>query len=183
MINFLCLNIRLMRFFGSIKVAKMLALAVHPDTSNPFFGVLGLGYAKKSARDVIFIGQRSVAVVNQIISQAKVDDSIVRLYSIDMINVLWRNKSMHDVPCNTVSVNQFPLVTKYDVAIFGYASNLLSRVSRSKKQSSIGTVNKIVKINVAHAVAPYKQWFEKWRLSVDSTGPLRHYKGTIYAKR
>jgi hypothetical protein len=34
-------------------------------------------------------------------------------------------------------------------------------------------------IEFVHAVVPVKQWFGKWRLSVDSTGPLRYCtKGT-----
>jgi hypothetical protein len=69
---------------------------------------------------------------------------------------------------------------KNNISCFAQTTYWIGWILDSIKLTCFGVIDQVAKINLAHAVAPLKQWFEKWRLSVGSTGPLRYYRIVLW---
>jgi hypothetical protein len=124
---------------------------------------------------------------------AQIFKSVVGTISIDVVNLIFWPFSVHNQPSNPVRKIQSAFNLNADVSVgpqstcFGVCFDSSGGGLYPFKFASFLVVLKMFlqkcKINVAHAVAPLKQWFEKWRLSVGSTGPLRHYMEQINGNR
>lgn len=119
---------------------------------------------------------------------AKVADSVVSAIPIYVVNLVFWAFAVRQQPRKSMGKVQPSFYLNADVPIRPHPSSKRADFYSSgglfdpNKFSGISVVLKMflqeAKINIVHAVAPLKQWFEKWRLSVGSTEPLRHYRST-----
>ncbi len=166
-IDLLGSNICCMRLFLGVKVPKVFSLSVNHDGGSPALRLLG--FCKATSQSVLGVyGCRGVA---------KVHRPVVGSVPVDVVNQ-GRTVPIMQKESHPMHVDQFFPVLEHKVPAFIGGSDGFFGLSFAGNQTRTGVVQKTGKINIVHAVAPLKQWFEKWRLSVGSTGPLRHYKGT-----
>jgi hypothetical protein len=182
MVNVLGFNVGVTRCNFCEKCPKIDLLPVNLDFCAPFFAFWSFVDSKKF---ILSLWATQVLHVYRSSNVSEITDSVVVLDPVNVINEHFGEIAMNKHPCKAVGC-VFDIVNPdSDVALSIFcASNLPdfapSRRGFPSKQPSFWAIREnfleTTKIKIAHAVAPFKQWFEKWRLSVGSTGPLRHYR-------
>lgn len=166
---------------------------VTPESMNNtiFFDLYAIATAIKIdvfkfCRAVVLGG--TIAQILRICCRSKIFYSVVCFATIDVVND-FRKPTV--VPKKNSAMLPHPVIHHADAKVSFLVGFLFYSLTNSVALVSGFFVNKIAirmvikpffqnflrdMIDFVHAVVPYKQWCGKWRLDVDSIGPLRYCK-------
>jgi hypothetical protein len=180
-------DVGFVRLLRGIESSDVDLLTVHRDSG--FVSILGESHAKNSNL-VVLLSTLDVLHVGPLLYVAKVFKAIVRLVTIDVIDVVIRPSASDMAPDDAMDI--VPLIAingHLQVAVSTGCPNYVSGIraiggsdSTNQKPSLWRIVEKLAeafcgggRLNLAHAVVLLKRWFGKWSPTVSAAGLCAFY--------
>ena len=183
---------KMQRFDGVVSCNNsVVKIFVSPKSINHFvlfylnavFAVLQVNVFKLCG--AVFL-RRTIAQVFRIRGRSKIFNFVICFASVNVVNNARQKTVMPQENCAmlsyTLALNANPKVTLHRWLLLDslpYAVAPITRFFVNKISVWVVVKPRLEqflrdKICFVHAVVPFKRWFGKWRLGVDSIGPLRY---------
>jgi hypothetical protein len=174
--------------FNVFEVAKAYIFAVN-SYASAIRSVLGFANTFVSAGVVRW--PSSVVSILAFGSKPQIFNPAVIAIHVNMVNKLFRKFIVVVSPNQAVHLKRLPKQTDVSVPVFVNITSDATGLGSVRswvfpKKVAISVFKDVAhnfgrdKICFVHAVVPFKRWFGKWRLGVDSIGPLRYCtKGAV----
>ena len=182
-----CLDVGGMCKFWRVKNTEVSLYARHPNLRSPFS--IGEINTKIPAL-IIFVWESLILAIGSTRYISKVANSIVRPIAVDVVNLIDRPRSVYIEPCQTMCVIENTIDHYLKMPIVPGASCLVSShgigfaQNPRKNSGALVVVEEFAqslcgKINLSHAVVPFKQWFGQKPWSVSALPRLRHFNWSL----